>query len=418
LLKAFQRLGYFVSIDRVPPSVVRHIRGALRLRVQIKPAEVGKNTRYRYHELIRAYLQVRPYAEGGLDIAARAIRDAAAVMDNPADLINIAIEQLVRDRVELPAFATLDRLARRVRTLVNGRYFELIGSRLTDEEKQQLDGLLVKDRGTLTSPLHAIKRLPKRASLKHFQALLDHIAALDQLVRSAAHVTDVPNLKRKHFAAEARALDAAELRDFRPAKRHALLLCLIDRARVHARDDLAEMYIKRIGNIHNRGKEQLERLRVKYREKTGTLVATMADVISVLNSHPSDSAAGREIRHLVAERGGIQAIEEDCTAIAAHSGDNYLPLLSPFFRSHRSTILRMVRVLDLRSTTEDHSLINAVELILANERTRDEWLDEPIDLAFTTQLWRKTLVHRTDRGEERIHRRSILRSTADRARSW
>jgi hypothetical protein len=104
------------------------------LRVQIKPAELGKNTRYRYHNLIRAYLQVRPYVEGGLDIAARAIHDAAAVMDNPADLINIAIEELVRDRVDLPAFATLDRLARRVRTLVNGRYFELIGSRLTSEE--------------------------------------------------------------------------------------------------------------------------------------------------------------------------------------------------------------------------------------------------------------------------------------------
>jgi hypothetical protein len=320
LLKAFQRLGYFVPIDRVPPSMVRHIRGTLRLRVQIKPAEVGKNTRYRYHELILAYLQVRPYAECGLDIAACAIRDAVAVMDNPADLINIAIEQLVLDRVELPAFATLDRLARRVRTLVNDRYFELIGSRLTDEEKQQLDGLLVKDRGTLTSPLHAIKRLPKRASLKHFQALLDHIAALDQLVSSAAHLADVPNLKRKHFAAEARALDAAELRDFRPAKRHALLLCLIDRARVQTRDDLAEMYIKRIGNIHNRGKEQLERLRVKYREKTETLVATMGDVIRVLNSHPSDSAAGREIRHLVAARGGIQAIEEDCTALRLTAG--------------------------------------------------------------------------------------------------
>jgi hypothetical protein len=42
LLKTFQRPGYFVSIDRVPPSVVRHIRGALRLRVQIKPADLGK----------------------------------------------------------------------------------------------------------------------------------------------------------------------------------------------------------------------------------------------------------------------------------------------------------------------------------------------------------------------------------------
>jgi len=32
LLKTFQRLGYFPALDEVPPAVVRHIRGALKLR--------------------------------------------------------------------------------------------------------------------------------------------------------------------------------------------------------------------------------------------------------------------------------------------------------------------------------------------------------------------------------------------------
>jgi TnpA family transposase len=65
----------------------------------------------------------------------------------------------------------------------------------------------------------------------------------------------------------------------------------------------------------------------------------------------------------------------------------------------------MVRMLDLSSTTEDRSLIDALELVLAQERSRGDWLEESVDLAFTTQLWRKTLVHRTESGEERIHRR-------------
>ena len=405
LLKSFQRLGYFPAIDEVPAGVIRHLRNALRFRVQIKPADIAPNKRYRYFQRIRAYLQVRAYADGGLDVAARAIHEAAAVMDNPADLINVAIEQLVRDRIELPAFSALDRLARRVRTLVNGRYFALIDKRLTADEKQRLDDLLVVTDARIKSPLQAIKRLPKRSSLQHFQELLDHIAALDELVGSERHLADVPELKRKHFAAEARVLDAAELRDFGPAKRHALLLCLIHRARVQTRDDLAEMFIKRMGNLHNRGKEELERLRARYREKTEAIVATMSDVIQVLDRHPGDTDAGREIRRLVSTRGGVQTLQADCDAIAAHSGDNHLPLLWPFYKSHRATILRMVRMLDLESTTEDRSLINAIELILSQERARGDWLDEPVDLAFTTQLWRKTITHRTEQGEERIHRR-------------
>ena len=39
--------------------------------------------------------------------------------------------------------------------------------------------------------------------------------------------------------------------------------------------------------------------------------------------------------------------------------------------------------------------IDAIELILSQERARGDWLDEPVDLAFTTQLWRKTITHRT-----------------------
>ena len=40
---------------------------------------------------------------------------AAAVKDNPADLINIALEELIRRRFELPAFSTLDRMADDIR---------------------------------------------------------------------------------------------------------------------------------------------------------------------------------------------------------------------------------------------------------------------------------------------------------------
>ena len=49
------------------------------------------------------------YGEDGLRVASVAMPTAAEVMDNPADLINVAIEELVRQRIELPADSTLDR---------------------------------------------------------------------------------------------------------------------------------------------------------------------------------------------------------------------------------------------------------------------------------------------------------------------
>jgi len=72
-------------------------------------------------------------------------------------------------RFKLPAFSTLDRLARRVRALVNQRLFSLVQQRLTNAEAAQLDALLDVDTGRRQSPLQLIKQLPKRSSLQHFQ---------------------------------------------------------------------------------------------------------------------------------------------------------------------------------------------------------------------------------------------------------
>lgn len=114
------------------------------------------------------------------------MRDAAAIMDHPPDLINVGIEQLVTARIGLPAFSMLDRLARRVRALVNGQLFATIAQCLTADEKVRLDGLLQSGAKTGKSPLHEVKRLPKRSSLRHFQELIDHMERLDALVGTDA----------------------------------------------------------------------------------------------------------------------------------------------------------------------------------------------------------------------------------------
>jgi len=56
--------------------------------------------------------------------AGQAIQAAAQAKDNPADLINVALEELVRARLELPAYGTLDELAASIRAQVNTAVFE------------------------------------------------------------------------------------------------------------------------------------------------------------------------------------------------------------------------------------------------------------------------------------------------------
>jgi hypothetical protein len=48
------------------------------------------------------------------------------------------------------------------------------------------------------------------------------------------------------------ALDASALNDTSPEKRYTLIVALLNRMRVRARDDLADMFVRRMGAIHKR----------------------------------------------------------------------------------------------------------------------------------------------------------------------
>ena len=171
-----------------------------------------------------------------------------------------------------------------------------------------------------------------------------------------------------------KALDASELRKFTAPKRYTLLLCLIQRARVQALDDLGTMFIKRIARMHRRGKEALERLHLQHRATTENLVAVLRRVLEVLEATPSDAEAGRQIRASLAVHGGVGPLLDDCVAIAAYGGANYLPLLWKFYRSHRSTLFRLLRVLQFEATSQDQSLVQALHVLLDNEHRRGETL--------------------------------------------
>jgi hypothetical protein len=362
LLKAFQRLGYFPKLSEVPITIVRHIRSCLHVEQAVEPRDEEPRTLYRHHQAIRTYLHVTTWGQAARRLIIKAVAGAAETMDNPADLINVALETLIKERYELPAFSTLDRLVGRVRTVVNQRYFHTILTRLSQEDATRLDGLLNTEGHGFRSPHQRLKQLPKRPSLPHLQDWITQLEWLLSLGDITPPLVDLPPLKLKHFAAEARALDAAELTDVAPPKRYTLLLYLIHRMRVQCRDQLALMLIKRMQRIQQRGKDELEDLRLRYRERTATLVSLLAEVVTTSEHAASDAQAGSSIRQLLAERGSATQLLEECETVMASSGDHYQPLLWRYYRHDRHALFRLIRQLALRSTSQNQSLTHAVPI--------------------------------------------------------
>jgi hypothetical protein len=272
LLKCFQRLHYFPSLKEIPTVIVDHLRTYWPLRTDVPLAYENERNIYRHCSTIRDYLGFKTfYGKQARHMAVQAVYRAAQVMNPPADLIHAAIEELIQNRYELPAFWTLNRIAQRVHAVVQRRLAQQVFSRLTAAQTQQLDRLLVVEFEPRPTEFHRLKKLPQRPSRQHLEDLLDHVDWLRSFGDVDGPLAGIAPMKIRNFAYQAKAMDASERRDFTPANRYTLLLCLVRRMRVTTRDDIAEMLLKRMATIHQRAKEELVEIQWGYGQDTGKI---------------------------------------------------------------------------------------------------------------------------------------------------
>jgi len=404
LLKSFQRLGYFPKLTDVPTNIVNHIRNYCNFYTSL-PLKYDENrTMYRHHTLIREYLQVTAWGKQARHLAVKSAYEAAQKMDNPADIINATLEILVKERFELPAFSTLDRLVTHIRALVNRQIFQKVLNRLTKTDLSKLDALLIIDPILYKSYFNKIKYLPKKPTLSQLQSWISHLQWLDSFAKTKELLEDINSIKIKHFAAEAKVLDAGNIKDFTPPKRYTLLLCLLNQTIVQTRDQLVTMLIKRMGKIINNGKEELETLRSKYKEKTSQLINILSNLVSTCDEAETDAQAGQAVKALINDYGSTTEILTDCEAVRACYEDNYHSLLWRYFRSYRGTLFSLARLLSPKSTSQDQSLIKALEFMLEREKLRSIFLPDMVDLSFASAAWQQTVYQKQD-GQLQLNRR-------------
>jgi len=391
LLKTFQRLGYFPVTAAIPASIIQHLRAHLQLRDSIAAVPSRRALR-RYHAAIRRYLEIKPYDQNSQAYLQDQVAAAALTKDHPADLINVAVELLIKDRYELPAFSTLDHLVSHVRTTTNSRLFQQISEGLSTAEQTYLDQLLLSETPATQASLNVLKAPPKSATFAHLTQLQTKFNQLMTFGEAKRLLQGLPSTKRQSFAAQAKALDSAELRKHQPQKRRALLLCLLYQAQVQTRDHLVEMFLKRMQRIKQQAKARLVELRESHLSQTKTLLEQYAKVLTAAVAPESATTLGEQVQAVLELHGGAPQLLLQCEEIASYNSDNYRPLLWRFYRHYRKQLFQLVRSLDLRSTSQDQSLVEAVQFILGQEQRRSQWFPAGLDLSFSSQLWRQLVV--------------------------
>jgi hypothetical protein len=136
------------------------------------------------------------------------------------------------------------------------------------------------DPATRRSEFDRLKAPAKAATIGKFKLRLAHLADLDALGPTEAWLGGVPPGKISHFAGEARVTDAADFSKIGEDKRFTLLASLIHVLRTSARDEVTDMFCKRMAVIHKKGRARLEALREEHRVESERLLEVFGEVLA------------------------------------------------------------------------------------------------------------------------------------------
>ena len=200
----------------------------------------------------------------------------------------------------------------RIRRLVNDGVYRTILDRISEAEQQALERLLEPEQGSVSTDFQRIKEAPKSATLTHLDEWLSRLIWLQSLGNTERLVAGIRLAKITHLAEEARALHATNLWDFTAPKRLALLVCLIHQATIKTRDEIVQLFMKRIGKLTNRAKQELERLCKEERATTEHLIEVFADVLQTSTETQDPVETSTQIRDVLEQAGGAARLLEQC----------------------------------------------------------------------------------------------------------
>ena len=410
LLKTFQHLGRITRLAEVPAAIVRHIAASAGLTGQTNElADYGDTTyRVRLTALVRGYMGVAAYDHAARGVAARACMEAARTRDDLADIVNAGIEELLRQRRELPAFGALLRIARTSRAVVNRGYHRRLAAALAPEARERLLALLVVPEGASRSGWDQAKADPLRPSPQRMREHLAHLGWLRGQAIAEAVFAGIPDRKLRQFAAEARSLGAADLSRTVESKRLALMAALLRGQIAQALDDAAEMFVRLMTRMHNQAREALDDYRAQHAAETDAPVALLREAVLACQDQGAEPAS-----RLAAIEGLLlpdaDATLAKCEAHAAFAGNNYLPLLARFYGGQRAAFLRFLEHAAPVSTSQDSAVEEAVAFLLVHRGGRRAKLHpfvtvrhadgatarRPLDLSWVGEKWWPLLTGRT-----------------------
>lgn len=405
-LRVFRAVGRFLPLKDVPTSGIEYVAQKLGVECETRVL-YSQVTLYRHQAAVLEYLGVTSWGDQARALAVSTMTEVAKARTDPADLINAAVDALVRHRFELPALIALRRLAGTVHSAVNGAQWREVCDHLTAKQGSALEALLKVDSQTQESLFAQLCRAPGRASRKNLKMLIERHQWLQELPDPTVALQTIADSKVLQWANEAKRLKAGELREYIKPRRYALLLAVIRQARGQVLDDLTQMLLKLVRKIESKSADRLQEWYAARHHQTDSLVRAFHESLIVHDGVDKPARKVARLEALFSQYGGRERLKESCAEHLRHEKQTWRPFALPVFERLRSTLLRVAGMLPLQATATTSGLLGFVSAVCNEEPPySDYYLIENVEPGSLPREWRG-LVLDDPSNEKAFNRRQL-----------
>jgi hypothetical protein len=375
LLKCTQRLGYFVFLTSIPRSIPKYIAKHVGCRCSLKMLQSYDDARVRTSHIkkIRAYLNIKPADKNARSNAFKAMEHAAWTKEDIVDILNVGIEELIRLRYELPKFDQLLRRAYRARKKTNISIYTAVYDAIHELTRSQLEQLLKVDPETNRSLWNQLRQDTGKVTIKEIDKSIERLQWIRSLDFPFDPFSSIPYVKFRHFAMEAKSLNANRTDEIVQPKKAVLLAAMVKSALARTIDDIMIMIVKKVGKIRRAGKIKLDGYLEANRDNTDRIVTSYMSI----HEHAYDENETDPEKKLAA----IQQVFDQSpelvdfsTQHTLYGSKNYFRFLRPLFRGSRAAFFKALKQLEFVSSSSDQALVQAIAFARAHHRSRSLWI--------------------------------------------
>ena len=383
--------------EQVPPAVLSYLAEQIGEAPDVLADYASRDPTRREHlSEIQRVFQFHPFTMQIYRDLSRWLMPIALSADQGIVLMEALIEELRARHVILPAVSTLERLGWETRRRAQQQVFTTLTQGLSEEQRKQLDALLVVPTDGRRTPLAWLREPPGPAKPSSFLKVIERLQyirafGLDPLLARRVHAN-----RLRRLAHEGEQYIPQFLERFEPLRRYATLVAYLLDMTATLTDTALEMHDHIMGLLFKQGQKkhlaQFEQRGRAINEK----VRLYADVGHALIKAKEEAADPYQALEAVLPWETFVSSVQEASTLARPVDFDYLDLLDDHYSHIRKYAPELLETFTFHAAPSSQSVAEALTLVRDLGRKK---VPENAPLDFVKPRWESHVV--TDNGIDR-----------------